>query len=60
MPSAPPAVMPKRGLDVGRCEIFRFYRLLAVKGRVEPLSFLVPRKQVRARTRDGPEGSISF
>ncbi|XP_061524903.1 coronin-2A-like isoform X4 [Phycodurus eques] len=40
------AVMPKRGLDVNICEIFRFYRLIAVKGLVEPLSMIVPRKKV--------------
>ncbi|XP_061619975.1 coronin-2A-like isoform X2 [Phyllopteryx taeniolatus] len=39
------AVMPKRGLDVNICEIFRFYRLIAVKGLVEPLSMIVPRKK---------------
>ncbi|XP_061664156.1 coronin-2B-like [Syngnathoides biaculeatus] len=39
------AVMPKRGLDVNICEIFRFYRLIAVKGLVEPLSMIVPRKE---------------
>lgn len=39
-------VMPKRGLDVGTCEIFRFYRLIAIKNLVEPLSMVVPRKQV--------------
>uniref|UniRef100_A0A3Q3EWL6 Coronin n=1 Tax=Kryptolebias marmoratus TaxID=37003 RepID=A0A3Q3EWL6_KRYMA len=39
-------VMPKRGLDVGACEVFRFYRLIAVKDLVEPLSMIVPRKQV--------------
>ncbi|KAM9425677.1 coronin-2B-like [Pholidichthys leucotaenia] len=38
-------VMPKRGLDVSTCEIFRFYRLIAVKDQVEPLSMIVPRKQ---------------
>uniref|UniRef100_A0A3Q2ZSJ1 Coronin 2A n=1 Tax=Kryptolebias marmoratus TaxID=37003 RepID=A0A3Q2ZSJ1_KRYMA len=38
-------VMPKRGLDVGACEVFRFYRLIAVKDLVEPLSMIVPRKQ---------------
>lgn len=41
-----PGVMPKRGLDVGRCEVFRFYRLIAVKDLVEPLSMIVPRKEV--------------
>ncbi|XP_056883055.1 coronin-2B-like [Takifugu flavidus] len=38
-------VMPKRGLDVSRCEVFRFYRLIAVKDLVEPLSMIVPRKE---------------
>lgn len=39
-------VMPKRGLDVSVCEVFRFYRLIAVKDLVEPLSMIVPRKEV--------------
>ena len=39
--------MPKRGLDVSVCEVFRFYRLVAVKDLVEPLSLIVPRKEVR-------------
>lgn len=38
--------MPKRGLDVSSCEVFRFYRLIAVKDLVEPLSMIVPRKEV--------------
>uniref|UniRef100_A0A3B5AAZ6 Coronin n=1 Tax=Stegastes partitus TaxID=144197 RepID=A0A3B5AAZ6_9TELE len=38
-------VMPKRGLDVSACEVFRFYRLIAIKDLVEPLSMIVPRKQ---------------
>lgn len=38
--------MPKRGLDVSTCEIFRFYRLIAIKDLVEPLSMIVPRKEV--------------
>lgn len=37
-------VMPKRGLDVLRCEVFRFYKLHAVKGLCEPVSMIVPRK----------------
>ncbi|KAG8196324.1 hypothetical protein JTE90_013809 [Oedothorax gibbosus] len=36
--------MPKRGLDVLRCEVFRFYKLHAVKPLVEPISMIVPRK----------------
>uniref|UniRef100_A0A667Y7T3 Coronin n=1 Tax=Myripristis murdjan TaxID=586833 RepID=A0A667Y7T3_9TELE len=39
-------VMPKRGLDVNICEVFRFYRLIAIKDLVEPLSMIVPRKQL--------------
>ncbi|KAL8591842.1 hypothetical protein ACOMHN_044338 [Nucella lapillus] len=37
-------VMPKRGCDVQRCEIFRFYKLHAAKNLVEPISMIVPRK----------------
>ncbi|KAJ8008536.1 hypothetical protein DPEC_G00105890 [Dallia pectoralis] len=37
-------VMPKRGLDVSSCEIFRFYRLVTIKDLVEPLSIIVPRR----------------
>uniref|UniRef100_A0A8D0DB39 Coronin n=1 Tax=Sander lucioperca TaxID=283035 RepID=A0A8D0DB39_SANLU len=39
------AVMPKRGLDVSACEVFRFYRLIVFKDLVEPLSMIVPRKE---------------
>ncbi|KAM4537343.1 coronin-2B-like [Odontesthes bonariensis] len=38
-------VMPKRGLDVSACEVFRFYRLIAIKDLLEPLSMIVPRKE---------------
>ncbi|XP_054457393.1 coronin-2B [Anoplopoma fimbria] len=38
-------MMPKRGLDVSACEVFRFYRLIAIKDLVEPLSMIVPRKE---------------
>ncbi|KAM6894290.1 coronin-2A-like [Lycodopsis pacificus] len=38
-------VMPKRGLDVSACEVFRFYRLIVIKDLVEPLSMIVPRKE---------------
>ncbi|XP_042368224.1 coronin-2B [Plectropomus leopardus] len=38
-------VMSKRGLDVSACEVFRFYRLIAIKDLVEPLSMIVPRKE---------------
>ncbi|KAJ0033677.1 hypothetical protein NQD34_000784 [Periophthalmus magnuspinnatus] len=37
-------VMPKRGLDVSSCEVFRFYRLVTIKSLIEPLSMIVPRR----------------
>ncbi|WAR29826.1 COR2B-like protein [Mya arenaria] len=37
-------VMPKRGCDINRCEIMRFYKLHAAKNFVEPISMIVPRK----------------
>ncbi|XP_054843138.1 coronin-2A [Eublepharis macularius] len=36
--------MPKRGLDVSSCEIFRFYKLIPVKSLIEPVSMIVPRR----------------
>lgn len=36
--------MPKRGLDVTSCEIFRFYKLITTKGLIEPISMIVPRR----------------
>jgi len=35
--------LPKRALDVSKCEIYRFYKL-HTKGFVEPISMVVPRK----------------
>lgn len=37
-------VLPKRGCDTSRCEVFRFYKLHATKDVVEPISMIVPRK----------------
>nr|XP_017209757.2 coronin-2B isoform X2 [Danio rerio] len=37
-------VMPKRGVDVSECEIFRFYKLVTFRGLVEPVSMIVPRR----------------
>lgn len=37
-------VMPKRGLDVQKCEVFRFYKLHATRPICEPISMIVPRK----------------
>ncbi|PIA17305.1 DUF1900-domain-containing protein [Coemansia reversa NRRL 1564] len=36
-------VMPKRGVDVGKCEVMRFYKV-ASDTMVEPITFRVPRK----------------
>ncbi|CAL1604787.1 unnamed protein product [Knipowitschia caucasica] len=36
--------MPKHGLDVGACEVFRFYKLIPLKGLIEPISMIVPRR----------------
>ena len=36
--------MPKRGLDVTKNEIFRFYKLHATGNLCEPISMIVPRK----------------
>nr|XP_029506095.1 coronin-2A-like [Oncorhynchus nerka] len=44
-------IMPKRGLDVSSCEVFRFYKLVTIKALIEPLSMIVPR---RVRTPDTP------
>ncbi|XP_025774970.1 coronin-2B [Puma concolor] len=37
-------VMPKHGLDVSACEVFRFYKLVTLKGLIEPISMIVPRR----------------
>ncbi|KAF1503138.1 Coronin-2A, partial [Megadyptes antipodes antipodes] len=37
-------MMPKRGLEVSACEIFRFYKLIPTKSLIEPISMIVPRR----------------
>ena len=37
-------VVPKRGLDVSSCEIFRFYKLITTKSLIEPGSMIVCRQ----------------
>ncbi|XP_041078291.1 coronin-2A-like isoform X3 [Polyodon spathula] len=37
-------IMPKRGLDVSSCEVFRFYKLVTTRSVIEPLSMIVPRR----------------
>lgn len=41
--------MPKHGLDVAACEVFRFYKLVTLKGLIEPISMIVPRRVSRRR-----------
>ena len=36
--------MPKTGLDVSSCEIFRFYKLITTKSLIEPGSMTVRRR----------------
>ncbi|XP_068445137.1 coronin-2A isoform X2 [Clinocottus analis] len=44
LPQKGMGVMPKRGLDVNACEVFRFYKLVTIKNLIEPLSMIVPRR----------------
>lgn len=37
-------VLPKRGVNVNQCEVFRFYKLHAAGNICEPISMIVPRK----------------
>jgi len=48
-------VMPKRGVEVGDCEIFRLYKLHATRDLVEPVSMIVPRKSDTFQTDIYPE-----
>ena len=36
--------MPKTGLDVSSCEIFRFYKLITTNSLIEPGSMIVRRR----------------
>lgn len=47
-------VMPKHGLDVSACEVFRFYKLVTLKGLVEPISMIVPRRVSETESRHCP------
>ncbi|XP_048384194.1 coronin-2A-like isoform X2 [Stegostoma tigrinum] len=44
LPQKGMGVMPKRGLDVSICEVFRFYKLVTTKSLIEPVSMIVPRR----------------
>jgi len=37
-------MLPKRGVDVSRCEVTRFYKLHTLKDICEPIAMIVPRK----------------
>ncbi|XP_005998479.1 coronin-2A isoform X2 [Latimeria chalumnae] len=57
-------VMPKRGLDVYSCEVFRFYKLVTIKTLIEPVSMIVPRRSESYQEdiypmTAGPEKSLS-
>ncbi|XP_041435931.1 coronin-2A-like isoform X2 [Xenopus laevis] len=36
--------LPKRGVNVSTCEVFRFYKLVTIKSLIEPVSMIVPRR----------------
>ncbi|XP_058466747.1 coronin-1C-like isoform X3 [Malaya genurostris] len=42
--------MPKRGVNVSQCEVFRFYKLHATGNICEPISMIVPRKSTLFQT----------
>ncbi|XP_069778885.1 coronin-2A isoform X1 [Narcine bancroftii] len=44
LPQKGMGIMPKRGLDVTACEVFRFYKLVTIKSLIEPVSMIVPRR----------------
>ncbi|NXQ16630.1 COR2A protein, partial [Peucedramus taeniatus] len=44
LPQKGVGTMPKRGLDMAACEIFRFYKLIPTKRLIEPVSMIVPRR----------------
>ncbi|NXD73449.1 COR2A protein, partial [Eolophus roseicapillus] len=44
LPQKGMGMMPKRGLEVSACEIFRFYKLIPTKSLIEPISMIVPRR----------------
>ncbi|GCB68693.1 hypothetical protein scyTo_0000929 [Scyliorhinus torazame] len=44
LPQKGMGIMPKRGLDVSSCEVFRFYKLVTTKSLIEPVSMIVPRR----------------
>ncbi|NXD93894.1 COR2A protein, partial [Chaetorhynchus papuensis] len=44
LPQKGMGMMPKRGLDVAACEIFRFYKLIPTRNLIEPISMIVPRR----------------
>lgn len=55
----PPGMMPKRGLDVAACEIFRFYKLIPTKSLIEPVSMIVPRRVSQPQVMFTSQANIS-
>lgn len=54
-------VMPKHGLDVAACEVFRFYKLVTLKGLIEPISMIVPRRVSRnGAIKESIDSSVFF
>lgn len=54
-------VMPKHGLDVAACEVFRFYKLVTLKGLIEPISMIVPRRVSRnGAIKESIDSSVIF
>lgn len=48
-------ILPKRGVNVSQCEVFRFYKLHATGNLCEPISMIVPRKSTLFQTDLYPE-----
>ncbi|CAD7082397.1 unnamed protein product [Hermetia illucens] len=49
------ACMPKRGVNVNNCEVFRFYKIHAVGNICEPIAMIVPRKSTMFQSDLYPE-----
>lgn len=47
--------MPKRGVNVNNCEVFRFYKIHAVGNICEPIAMIVPRKSTMFQSDLYPE-----
>lgn len=52
--------MPKKGLNVSGCEVFRFYKLHSTGNLCEPISMIVPRKSEQFHSDLYPETAASI